>query len=141
MIQYDNTLEGKYFKMEDDAFRKVILGKITSYDDLLVELMLINDEYEKEYEEQNDVLATTLDRMTTKAVYGAEADGEDLKQFAWTYLRDKEMIFGICEEFVKEALPSRFYDEEGFICDEHGVRLSQDGEYRAFEVISGEKKD
>lgn len=27
MIQYDNTLEGKYFKMEDDAFRKVILGR------------------------------------------------------------------------------------------------------------------
>jgi hypothetical protein len=141
MIQYDNTLEGKYFKMEDDAFRKVILGEITSYDDLLVELMLINDEYEKEYEEQNDDFAMTLDRMTTRAVYSAKNDGEDLKQFAWTFLRDKEMIFGICEEFVKEALPSRFYDEEGFICDEHGVRLSQDGEHRVFETVPGGKKD
>jgi hypothetical protein len=141
MIQYDNTLEGKYFKMEDDAFRKAVLGEITSYDDLLVELMLINDEYEKEYEEQNDDFATTLDRMTIKSVLGAEADDEDLKQFAWTYLRDKEMIFGICEEFVKEALPSRFYDEEGFICDEHGVRLSQDGEHRVFETVPGGKKD
>ena len=141
MIQYDNTLEGKYFKMEDDAFRKAVLGEITSYDDLLVELMLINDEYEKEYEEQNDDFATTLDRMTIKSVLGAEADDEDLKQFAWTYLRDKEMIFGICEEFVKEALPSRFYDEEGFICDEHGVRLSQDGEHRVLETVPGGKKD
>ena len=141
MIQYDNTLEGKYFKMEDDAFRKVILGEITSYDDLLVELMLINDEYEKEYEEQNDDFAMTLDRTTTNSVCRAEDRGEDLKQFAWTFLRDKEMIFGICEEFVKEALPSRFYDEEGFICDEHGVRLSQDGEHRVFETVPGGKKD
>lgn len=141
MIQYDNTLEGKYFKMEDDAFRKVILGEITSYDDLIVELMLINDEYEKEYEEQNDDFATTLDRMTIKSVYRANDDGEDLRQFAWTFLRDKEMIFGICEEFVKETLPSRFYDEEGFICDEHGVRLSQDGEHRVFETVPGGKKD
>lgn len=141
MIQYDNTLEGKYLKMEDDAFRKVVLGEITSYDDLYLELMSINDDYEEEYEEQNDDFAMTLDRMTIKSVLSAEADDEDLKQFAWTYLRDKEMIFGICEEFVKETFPSRFCDDEGFICDEHGVRLSQDGEHRVFEAIPGKKKD
>lgn len=141
MIQYDDTLEGKYYKMEDDAFRKVILGEITSYDDLIVKLMLIDNEYEEEYEELNDDFAMTLDRMTIKSVYSAKDDGEDLKQFAWTFLRDKEMIFGICEEFVKEAFPSRFCDEEGFICDEHGVRLSQDGEHRVFETIPGGKKD
>lgn len=141
MIQYDDTLEGKYYKMEDDAFRKVILGEITFYDELIVELMLIDDKYAEEYEELNDDLAMTLDRMTIKSVYSAKADGEDLKQFVWTFLRDKEMIFGICEEFVKEAFPSRFCDEEGFICDEHGVRLSQDGEHRVFEAIPGGKKD
>ena len=141
MIQYDDTLEGKYYKMEDDAFRKVILGEITSYDDLIVELMLIDDKYAEEYEELNDDLAMSLDKMTIDVVYRAENLGEDLKQFAWTFLRDKEMIFGICEEFVKEAFPSRFCDEEGFICDEHGVRLSQDGEHRVFEAIPGGKKD
>lgn len=141
MIQYDNTLEGKYFKMEDDAFRKVILGEITSYDDLIVELMLINDEYEKEYEEQNDDFTTTLDRNLIKSVYRANDNGEDLKRFAWTFLRDKETIFGICEEFVKKTLSSHFYDEEGFICNEHRVRLSQDKEYLVFETIPGGKKD
>lgn len=120
---------------------RLFLGEITSYDDLIVELMLINDEYEKEYEEQNDDFAMTLDRMTTKSVRSAKDDGEKLKQFAWTFLRDKEMIFGICEEFVKETLSSHFYDEEGFICDEHGVRLSQDEEYCVFETIPGGKKD
>ncbi len=141
MIQYDNTLEGKYLKMEDDAFRDVILGKITSYDDLFSELMFINDEYEKEYEEQNDDFAMTLDRMTIESVLSAEDDGKDLRQFVWTHLRDKEMIFGICEKFIEETFPSRFYDEEGFICDEHGVRLSHDGEHRVFEAIPGGKKE
>lgn len=140
MLQYDNTLEGKYFKREDDTFRKVIAGKITSYTDLYVELVNINDEYEKEYEENNDDFATTLDRMTLNLVKRAEEREEDLNEFAWTYLQDKEKVFGICEQFVKEALPSRFYDDEGFICDEHGVKLSQDGEHRVFEVIQGENK-
>lgn len=140
MLQYDNTLEGKYFKREDDAFRKVIAGKITSYTDLYVELVNINDEYEKEYEENNDDFAMTLDRMTLNSVKRAEEREEDLNEFAWTYLQDKEKVFGICEQFVKEALPSRFYDDEGFICDEHGVKLSQDGEHRVFEVIQGENK-
>lgn len=141
MIQYDDTLEGKYYKMEDDAFRKVILGEITSYDELIVELMLIDDKYAEEYEELNDDLAMTLDKMTIDVAYRAEALGEDIKQFAWTFLRDKEMICGICDQFIEETFPSRFYDEEGYICDEHGVRLSQDGEHRVFEAIPGGKKD
>lgn len=86
--------------------------------------MNINDEYEKEYEENNDDFATTLDRMTLNSVKRAEERGEGLNEFAWTYLQDKEKVFGICEQFIKEALPSRFYDNEGFTCDEHGVKLS-----------------
>lgn len=47
-------------------------------------------------------------------------------------------MFGFFDELAKRLV---YKNEKGQICDENGIFLSKDLEYRVFEVIKGGKQD
>ena len=136
----EDALIKKYNEKRWSAYRKVLTGEFSTYDELEVNLMTLNEMFKDELHEIDgfkDYDSWFTLSSDINSVMESESLGVPIVEFVWNRLRIHNLVMSI----PFENLLSRrvFTNQHGQICDEHGVLLSEDGEHRVFEVIPGGK--
>lgn len=123
----------KYEKLENETIKKALTGEIGTNMKMVEALEDLNRRYQDEME-QFELYTSDLNPQTIENFKAAEERGENVIQCARMHLEISDII-------DKAMTKTVYKNDDGQICDEYGVPLSNDGEHRVFETIKGGGKD
>ena len=126
-----NECQEKYAGLIKQTVIKALTGEISTNSAMVKELESLNFQYHEEMDEYDDT-APDLNPELIENFRKAENTGKNVSIEAQEYI----LALGMCEKMFNQKI---WVNEDGYICDEDGNRLSADGENRVFDIIQGGK--
>lgn len=124
VVKKTTEIVKKYDKELYELFCSVIQKRVNTYKRLIEEIEILNIKFNDEMMEWGQPVGDEVACMKETAQRANDND-ENIQDFA------EEMVM-----MFKASGSVRFWtNSKGQMCDEYGTPLSEDGEYRVFEII------